>query len=63
MKTYVKIEAEDKKPAIKALRKLAIDMPKICVMDTGLKEDLGVDVGLGSGPRARLVTIYLINLF
>ena len=50
MNTYVKIEAKDKKPALKALRKLAIDMPKVCIMDTGMQEDLGVDVGLGSGP-------------
>lgn len=50
MKTYIKLEAKDKKPALKALRKLAIDMPKVCVMDTGLAESLGIDTAQGSGP-------------
>ena len=50
MKTYVKLEAKDKEPALKALRKLAIDMPKVCVMDTGLADSLGIDMAQGSGP-------------
>lgn len=50
MKTYVKIDAEDKEPALKSLRKLAVDMPKVCIMDTGLAESLGIDVAQGSGP-------------
>ena len=50
MNTYVKLETKDKETALKALRKLAIDMPKVCVMDTGIQEGFGLDVGLGSGP-------------
>ena len=50
MKTYVKLETKDKEPALKALRKLAIDMPKVCVMDTGLADSLGIDMAQGSGP-------------
>ena len=50
MKTYVKLDGKSKKDAIEALRKLAIDMPKVCIMDTILKEDLGLDMAMGSGP-------------
>jgi hypothetical protein len=50
MNTYVKIDSTNKKKALEALRKLAVEMPKVCIMDTGIKEDLGLDMGLGSGP-------------
>lgn len=50
MKTYVKLDIEDKKKAMTALRKIAIDTPKICIMDTGLKEDLALDTAKGTGP-------------
>ncbi|MCW4014441.1 MAG: hypothetical protein NWF07_15845 [Candidatus Bathyarchaeota archaeon] len=50
MKTYIKLEAKDKEPALKVLRKLAIDMPKVCVMDAGLADSLGIDMAQGSGP-------------
>ncbi len=50
MNTYVKLDGKLKKEAIETLRKLAIKMPKVCVMDTILQEDLGLDAALGEGP-------------
>ena len=40
MKTYVKIEGTSKDKALERLRKIAVAMPKICVFDTALKEEL-----------------------
>ena len=40
MKTYVKIMESPKDKALERLRKIAIAMPKICVFDTALQEEL-----------------------
>lgn len=70
MNTFVKIEGAPKKEAIEALRKIAVDMPEICIMDANLEEDLGVDMGLahahgpqgvpGAGGRGRVSSIEMI---
>jgi hypothetical protein len=38
MRTYIKIQTEPKKDAIKALEKMAIDMPKVCIFNTVIAE-------------------------
>jgi hypothetical protein len=50
MKTFVKIEGDPKEEALEALRKIAIDMPEVCIMDTGIRDSLGLDTALGAGP-------------
>lgn len=50
MNTYIKIEEGPKKEALEALRKIAIAMPEVCIMDTGLKDSFGLDTAMGSGP-------------
>ena len=49
MKTYVKIEGDSKDKALERLRKIAIAMPKICVYDTVLQEELELGKLSGSG--------------
>ena len=45
MKTYVKISGAPKDKALERLRKIAIAMPKICVFDTALQEQLQGSLG------------------
>ncbi|MBD3172738.1 hypothetical protein GF326_09725 [Candidatus Bathyarchaeota archaeon] len=70
MNTFVKIEGEPKKEAIEALRKVAVDVPEICIMDANLEEDLGVDMGVahahgpkgvtGAGGRGQVSSIEMV---
>lgn len=70
MNTFVKIEGEPKKEAIEALRKIAVDMPEVCIMDANLEEVLGVDMGVthaygargvpGAGGRGQISSIEMI---
>jgi hypothetical protein len=43
MKSYIKIYGPPISEALKALRKVAIDFPEVCVMDTALESALGID--------------------
>ena len=42
MKSYIKIYGPPISEALKALRKVAIDFPEVCVMDTALEASLGI---------------------
>ena len=42
MKTYVKINEKSTGKALERLRKIAIAMPKVCVFDTALQEELAI---------------------
>ena len=45
MKSYIKIYGPPVLKAIKALQKMAIDMPEVCIMDTLLESYLPGDLG------------------
>ena len=42
MKSYIKIYGPPVSKAIEALRKIALDFPEVCIMDTGIQAVLGV---------------------
>ena len=42
MKSYIKLYGPSITEALKALRKVAIDFPEVCVMDTALEASLGI---------------------
>ncbi len=42
MKSYIKIYGPPIAEALKALRKVAIDFPEVCVMDTAIEATLGI---------------------
>jgi hypothetical protein len=39
MKTYVKLEGKDVKKGIKALEKLAVDIPEVCITNTFIQSN------------------------
>ncbi len=49
MKTYVKFSGTSNEKTLEELRKIAIDMPKVCVIDSILQEELGLGSILGPG--------------
>ena len=54
MKSYIKIYGPPISKALSALRKVAVDTPEVCVMDTSI-ESVAYDVGgsyIGSSPDA-----------
>ena len=48
MKSYVKLYGPPIGKAVKALRKIAVDLPEVCIMDTGIAAALGAPT-TGSG--------------
>jgi hypothetical protein len=49
MKSYVKLYGPPLKTAISALRKVAIDFPRVCIMDSGIAAELPSIGGSVSG--------------
>jgi hypothetical protein len=49
MKSYIKLYGPPLADALKALRKLAIDFPEVCVMDNALESSLGLGSIRGPG--------------
>ena len=49
MKSYIKLYGPPLATALKALRKLAIDFPEVCVMDSALQSELGLGSLRGPG--------------
>ncbi len=49
MKSYIKLYGPPLSDALKVLRKLAIDFPEVCVMDTALEANLGLGSVKGQG--------------
>ena len=47
MKSYIKLYGPPVGEALKALRKIALDFPEVCVMDTVIGADLGVGTAIG----------------
>ena len=56
MKSYVKVYGPPLLKAIKALEKVAIDMPEVCIMDTSIAADLGVPQVLTSRSESTLAS-------
>jgi hypothetical protein len=60
MRSYVKIYGPPVNEAIKALERVAVDMPEICVMDRIILKDispqLARDIGLEAAPRRAVST-------
>lgn len=52
MRSYIKIYGPPVYDAIKALEKLAIDVPQVCIMDPLIQQLYADDVGGGSGPES-----------
>jgi hypothetical protein len=49
MKSYIKLYGPPIAEALKSLRKVAVDLPEVCVMDTALEASLGLGVYRGMG--------------
>ena len=49
MKSYIKIFGPPIYETIKALEKIAVDMPEVCIMSTPIEVSLGVTLGPSSG--------------
>jgi hypothetical protein len=49
MKSYIKLYGPPVGEALKALRKVAIDFPEVCIMDPVIGADLGVGTVTGPG--------------
>ncbi len=57
MKSYIKLYGPPLGEALKALRKVAVGLPEVCVMDQSIEASLGVSsvtrgVGLSTNPNA-----------
>lgn len=64
MKSYVKIYGPPMGKAIKALRKVAVNLPEVCVMDTGIAAALGAPTtGSGMSGGASLDSMEGIQTF
>ena len=49
MKSYIKLYGPPITEAIKALRKVAVDFPEVCVMDSSIEASLGIGGIVGPG--------------
>lgn len=49
MKSYIKLYGPPINEALKTLRKIAIDFPEVCVMDTGIEASFGLGSVAGPG--------------